>query len=77
VLATGVEVTPYDGRVIEESDVTLRLHYDEEAQNGLVMKEDSSATVDEGDGWERWSLPPIGYAPYAVLIRTLSRKNKI
>ena len=42
VLATGRDTTSYDGKLIEKSDVPLRLHYDEEAPNGLVMKEDSS-----------------------------------
>ena len=43
-------------KLIEESDIPLRLHYDEEAPYGNEGTEDTGG-ITVNDGWERWSLP--------------------
>ena len=75
--ATGVASIPSQGKLIEESDPPLRLHYDEEAPYGNEGTADQSG-ITENDGWERWSLPiGNGYFGANVFGRTETERIQI
>ena len=79
VLATVVTQSTYAGRLIEESDTPLRLHYDEEAPYvGDGVSEYTSKPNSPDDGWEKWSLPiGNGYFGANVFGRTESERIQI
>ena len=65
------------GKIIEESDIPLRLHYDEEAPFGNENTADQSG-ITANDGWERWSLPiGNGYFGANVFGRTETERIQI
>ena len=77
VLATGIEAVSSDGKLIEGSELPLRLHYDEEAPYG---REGATSTNETGtdDGWGRWSLPiGNGYFGANVFGRTETERIQI
>ena len=77
VLGAGADTTSYDGKIIEASDLPLRLHYDEEAPYSNEGAIDHSAT-NADDGWERWSLPVgNGYFGANVFGRTETERIQI
>ena len=83
----------YDGKIIEDSYIPLRLWYDEEASHGIndvyenasesfpVMYEGPNAydgTMYVNDDWERWSLPiGNGYFGANVFGRTETERIQI
>jgi len=79
VLATGISSTPSVGKLIEESDTPLRLHYDEEAPYvGDGVAEYTKKPNSPDDGWEKWSLPiGNGYFGANVFGRTESERIQI
>ena len=66
-----------EGKIIEDSDIPLRLHYDEEAPysaEGIEGIDDRT----NNDGWERWSLPiGNGYFGANVFGRTETERIQI
>ena len=66
-----------EGHIIEDNDVPLRLHYDEEAPyegEGL----ESIDGITSNDGWEKWSLPiGNGYFGVNVFGRTETERLQI
>ena len=66
-----------DSVIIEEKDLPLRLHYDEEA---MYANEDQPTQYDKpyDDGWEKWSLPVgNGYFGANVFGRTETERIQI